>query len=106
MWQRMLEAKVTDAGLKELASLNKQLQSLDLEGAHVTDAGLKELAGLTGLKQLQSLNLGFCQNVTDAGLEHLAGLKQLQMLYLNSTGVTDRGVADLKKALPNLKIER
>ena len=42
--------------------------------------------------------------VTDAGLKHLAGLKQLRKLDLTGTKVTDKGKADLKKALPNLKI--
>lgn len=34
--------KVTDAGLKELASLNK-LTELELKGTKVTDAGVKKL---------------------------------------------------------------
>jgi hypothetical protein len=42
--------------------------------------------------------------VTDAGLKTLAGLPKLQWLYLAGTKVTDRGAADLKKALPKLKI--
>jgi hypothetical protein len=37
-------------------------------------------------------------------LKELAGLKQLQTLYLNDTKVTNRGVADLKKALPKVRI--
>jgi hypothetical protein len=35
---------------------------------------------------------------------HLKGLTGLQTLYLRSTKVTDAGVAELKKALPNCKI--
>jgi hypothetical protein len=42
--------------------------------------------------------------VTNAGLKHLAGLKQLQTLDLGGTKVTDKGKADLKKALPKLEI--
>ena len=38
--------------LKHLAGL-KKLHSLDLANARVTDAGLMELAGLTGLKLLR-----------------------------------------------------
>ena len=44
--------------------------------------------------------------VTDAGLEHLKGLTQLQWLYLNQTKVMDAGVAELRKALPNVYIIR
>ena len=44
--------------------------------------------------------------VTDAGLASLKGLRQLQTLVLKGTRVTDAGVADLQKALPQLKIIR
>src|ERR1022692_870042 len=43
--------KVTDAGLKELASL-KSLQELHLASTMVTDVGLKELASLESLQTL------------------------------------------------------
>ena len=39
-------------------------------------------------------------------LVHLKGLTKLQALYLNGTKVTDAGVAELKKALPNCKISK
>jgi hypothetical protein len=42
--------------------------------------------------------------VTDAGLKVLAGLKGLQTLHVNDTKVTDAGVRELQKALPNCKI--
>src|SRR5262249_55083470 len=54
--------QITDAGLKELASL-KNLHALDLHRTPVTDAGLKELAGL---ESLRALDLGW-NPVTDAG---------------------------------------
>ena len=40
------------------------------------------------------------------GLVHLKGLTNLQELSLYYTKVTDAGVADLQKALPNCKISK
>lgn len=121
----LLNIRVTDAGLKELAGL-KNLQSLDLVGTRVTDAGLKELAGLkslqtlylnntevtdVGLKELaglKSLRELYLHNtpVTDAGLKELAGMKSLQSLDLSYTLVTNAGIAELQKALPDCEIIR
>ena len=80
----------------------KQLQGLSLIYTRVTDGGLKHLAGL---KRLQDLYLIGTQ-VTDAGLKHLAGLKQLRELDLFQTLVTAEGKAELKKALPDLEINK
>ena len=46
------------------------------------------------------------ESVTDTGLMELARLKQLQWLGLNETKVTDKGVQELKKALPQVQIVR
>ena len=67
----------------------------------LSDAELVHLKGLTSLK---SLVLG--SDITDAGLVHLKGLTKLQKLFLSSTKVTDAGVAELQKALPNCKISK
>jgi hypothetical protein len=83
-------ARVTDAGLKELARL-KRLEELDLDAARVTDAGLKELVRL---KELHALNLD-ATALTDAGLKELARLKKLRSLGLKQTGVTDAGLKEL-----------
>ena len=40
------------------------------------------------------------------GLVHLKGLTNLQTLSLNCPKITDVGVAELQKALPNCKISR
>ena len=115
---------MTDAGLKELAPFTG-LQALVL-GAPGDGRGLKELAllkglkililnneggdgrgaqGVSRLKELQWLDLQRCLGVTDAGLKELAPLKRVGgELDLDDTKVTDAGVADLKKALPDCKI--
>ena len=40
------------------------------------------------------------------GLVHLKGLTRLEMLTLGGTKITDAGVTDLQKALPNCEIEK
>jgi internalin A len=42
--------------------------------------------------------------ITDAGLKELAALRNLQRLKLASRDVTDAGVEELRKALPNCDI--
>jgi hypothetical protein len=99
-----------------LAAL-KSLESLNLADTQVTDTGLKELAGLTSLQELDLTRV----QITDGGLRELAGLKSLKTLDLTGTGVkgqkpgedldlrflvTDTGIAELRKALPELNIIR
>jgi len=44
--------------------------------------------------------------ITDAGLVHLKDLTNLQDLELEGAKLTDSGVAELQKALPNCEINR
>ena len=97
----LARAKITETGLGHLAVL-KNLETLHLERSDVGDAGLSQLATLT---ELRYLNL-YGTAVTDAGLKYLAGLKKLRKLYLWKTKVTDAGAAELKKALPDVAINR
>jgi len=59
---------------------------------------------LEGLTYLSSLEL-YGTKITDAGLVYLKGLTNLTFLTL-SKEVTDAGVAELQKALPNCVISR
>ncbi len=43
--------------------------------------------------------------ITGAGLVHLKGLTNLKSLNLNTTKITDGGVKDFQKALPDCYIE-
>jgi internalin A len=45
-------------------------------------------------------------NVTDAGVVQLKSLTGLQELYIGDTKVTEAGVTEIQRALPNLKIVR
>ena len=69
-------------------------------------AALEQLGGTIGKDangNIVSLSL-IGTTITDAGLVHLKRLTKLQRLVLDFTKVTDAGVADLQKALPNCKI--
>jgi hypothetical protein len=72
-------------------------------GDEITDASLEKLKAFPQLKSLSLANT----KVTDAGLKHLEGLSQLKELTIHFTPkVTESGVRDLQKALPDLKIKR
>jgi hypothetical protein len=72
-------------------------------GEDITDASLEKLKAFPQLRSLSLANT----KVTDAGLKHLEGLTQLKELTIHFTPkVTETGVRDLQKALPDLKIKR
>jgi hypothetical protein len=78
------------------------LQNLDLSGTEVTDAGLAYLRTLPGLRVLELNNTA----VSDAGLEQLKGVTSLRFLSVKGTHVGAVGARSLRKALPDLSIER
>ena len=69
-------------------------------GTQVSDAGL---AYLKELPNLRCVKLDGTR-ATDAGLKHLVGMSGLEDLLLRETAVTDSGVAELKRALPDLRV--
>ena len=52
------------------------------------------------------LSLSISGQISDEGLTHFQGLSNLRKLKLLNTQVTDDGVAELQKALPDCKITR
>lgn len=68
------------------------LKELNLGDAQVTSGGLKPL---TGLKNLETLDLGWTKDVGDEGLSTLSGLPKLRILGLGGTKVTDAGLPRL-----------
>ena len=55
------------------------------------------------LTRLRTLGLSDCE-ISDAGLAHLTGLRELRNVSLLHAPVTDEGVRNLKKSLPQLDV--
>jgi hypothetical protein len=127
----VMEAKITDRGLRELARLRlPDLHLLDLGHCdQITDSGFVDvsristvtrlaleacpgvtdegLRNLQGMKNLQQLDLRGCPRITDRGLRHLAALKNLQWVQLGGCPkVSPAGVKRLQALLPKAKVEK
>lgn len=76
---------------------------VSLGDTKTADADVARIASLPGLSEVRTMNLGRTR-ITDAGMVHLACLKNLKVLNLHGTQVTDQGINELQKALPELKI--
>jgi hypothetical protein len=115
---------VGDAGLAHLEPLTR-LESLNLAGTRVTSAGIAHLKPLASLKvldlqgtpmadvvlqtlsdlpSLEHLDLGGTR-IDDLGMPLFRGFKRLQTLNLRGSKVSEAEVADLRKAMPQLKVE-
>jgi hypothetical protein len=81
--------------------LSQRAVSVHLFSEEVDDGWIKE--NLSGLRHVEILNIN-SPNVTDEGLSYLVDLKRLQRLNLVRTRVTERGVEELRRAIPGLKI--
>jgi hypothetical protein len=81
--------------------LSQRVVAVHLVSEEVDDGWIKEY--LSGLRHVEILNIN-SPNVTDEGLSHLVDLRRLQRLSLVRTRVTERGVEELRRAIPGLKI--
>jgi len=88
---------------KDLTLLSKldQLRWLYLDHTSITDDGAAEIAKL---EKLQYLNL-VSTAVTDQSLTLFTSLKDLKKIYLYETKVTSKGIENLLKHLPEVKID-
>jgi mono/diheme cytochrome c family protein len=87
-----------DAALAKLAPLAELIVDAELARTKVTDAGLKSLATFRNLRTLDLTRTA----VTSSGVATLTELKFLEALNLTGTAIDDSGVAKLK-AMPALK---
>lgn len=116
---------ITDKGLDYLLDLGA-LEELDVSGTRITDAGLEALSRFKGLKRvhlnqtsvrgealepfagvprLEVLSLIGNAGLTDDSLPVLGRLKSLRELSLVGTGLSARGLAALRQALPTTTLE-
>ena len=93
---------ITDVGLKEISPL--RLRTLQLGGTKITDAGLASLCDRYGvggyLRELDIRNMA----ISDAALTHLKRLTRLESLRVDGTRITERGMGELRAAIPGCKI--
>jgi len=91
---------VTDAGLVNLKELHS-LQYVLLNGTNVSGEGLVHLKGLKSLR-----NLGLCvDNLSKVGVGHLKEMTWLHELTLGEGNVSEATVADIRKALPDCRVD-
>ncbi|WP_419194974.1 leucine-rich repeat domain-containing protein [Novipirellula herctigrandis] len=115
------QSDVTDDDLSIIASA-EQLRKLDLYGTNISDAGLihvsklrnleslnlgfcnrltnRSMDSIVKLRRLKYLNLGFCRRISDDAFQQLAALTELETLNLSLTSASDNSlkhIAMLKK---------
>ena len=89
--------KVTEAGWQHL--MNARLMSLNLSRTPLTDTDLRNIGMVPTLETLMISDAP----ISDIGLMHLKELKALTVLSLRGTKITEDGVAQLRRSLPNLR---
>ena len=77
------------------------LKELDLSNTYIHDEQLKDVD-----LPIEKLSLVRCTNLTDGCLPHLIQFKKLAKIDLTNTQITDKGISELQKAKPELKIVR
>jgi hypothetical protein len=96
----LVGTSLDDEGLSRIKDL-KSLKTLHLGRTNITDKGMP---GLENLTNLQTLSLGNTA-ITDAGLIPLRGLRNLSTVILRGTKVTPRGVQELRRMLPEARVD-
>lgn len=82
---------LTAAGLEQLSGI-ENLWSLSMRNANLKDEDVATVAALSGLK---TLDLGLNRDLGDGALKVIAELPALETLTLDTTAVSDNGVARL-----------
>ncbi|CAI9282246.1 unnamed protein product [Lactuca saligna] len=89
-----------------ISSQGSSLVSVDLSSSDVTDSGLLRIKEC---KNVEALNLNFCEHISDVGLECIIGLSNLTSLSLKrNTNITAKGLSVLSGLvnLSKLDLER
>ena len=91
---------LSDETLSALAEM-PTLESISLYEGRYTTEGLAELVRLPNLSALEIPN---SRGTTDAILAPISRMKSLRSLYLRGDDLTEEGLAELKRALPECEI--
>jgi len=91
---------LTELGLESITTL-KELRELRLDGMPVS---VRWLEKLKVLNKLERLGLQGCKRLSDDAAPLLASWPALRALDLKGTAMTEKGLADLRRAKPNARI--
>jgi Leucine-rich repeat (LRR) protein len=96
LWSVLL----TDGGLESVATLT-ELKELRAGGTSVSARGLVKLKVLS---KLERLDLQRCKRVGDDAVPVLSTFAKLRVLDIKDTAITEQGIAQLRKALPECQL--
>jgi internalin A len=91
---------LTESGMESISTL-KELRHLRLNGVAISARGLEKVKGL---RKLERLDLQACARINDDALPVLESLPALRVLDVTASAMTDKSVADLRKAKPGLQV--
>lgn len=96
---------IGDQGLSAVGKCCKQLEDLNLRFCEgLTDTGLADLALGCG-KSLKSIGVAACVKITDVSLEAVGShCKSLETLSLDSEFIHNKGVLVVARGCPHLKV--
>ena len=95
----IIDAPMTDRGLKTLAEL-KNLKQLGLDDCSgVTDDGLRQFAKQS---RLESLSVNGCANLSDVGIRHLATMPSLTLLSASGIPMRRSALREIVADRPQL----
>ena len=99
--KKFLDELVKDGNSDEISTFD--IKQMELK---TNDADLEKLDGLAHLKELKKMRQLYFDDtkVTDLGLTNLYNMKGLYMVDCRGTGVTEKGIEALKKAIPGVKV--
>lgn len=94
---------LNDCWMDVISSQGSSLLSLDLSGSDVTDPGL---TNLKDCKNLQALNLNYCDQITDYGVENISGLTNLTTVsFRRNNTLTAQGMSALSGLINLVKLD-
>jgi Leucine-rich repeat (LRR) protein len=91
---------LTELGLDAITTL-KELRELRLDGMPVSARWLEKLKSLS---KLERLSLQGCKRLGDDSAPALGSWLSLRVLDLKGTAITEKGLAELRRAKPNARI--
>lgn len=94
---------MSDADFASIVQGMKNLKHVYI--AQCTNMDGSGLAALKGCKDLEELHINQCDKMGDGVVKIVKGFKNLKVLTCSGTAITPKGIAEIKSALPDCKVQ-